>query len=171
MKICRRTVPLALAAAAIATFAAVRISHRGEARAEAAMSDGVVRVRSGYSHAETVDRLKKDVEGKGIRFFMKIEQSELAKQAGIDLRPSTLVVFGNPALGSLFITANPLAGLDWPVRVLVHTDQQGQVWAAYSDFEWVARRHHIVTGLEPFRKATGVIGSIMASIAAPAAAR
>lgn len=158
-----------LALAAIATSAVV-LPYLGtaatEARAQQGESDGVVRVRSAYPHAETIDRLKKDIEAKGITFFMAIDQSKLASASGIELKPSTLLVFGNPALGSLFITANPVAGLDWPVRVLVHTDGDGQVWAAYSDFEWIARRHRITT-LEPFNKATGVISSITGAIASP----
>ena len=129
--------------------------------------DGIAKVRSAYGHEETIERLKKDVEGKGIRFFMLVEQSKLAAAAGIEVRPSSLLVFGNPALGTLFIKANPLAGLDWPVRVLVYTDEKGRVWAAYTDFDWIARRHRIKSGTEPFRKASEVITSIVSSIAAP----
>lgn len=128
--------------------------------------DGIVKVRSHYSHEDTVARLKKDVEGKGIRFFDQVEQSKLAVAAGIDLKPSTLLIFGNPALGSLFVTANPLAGLDWPVRLLVFTDAKDQVWVAYTDFGYIARRHRIRTNLDAFTKATGVIRSIVSSVSA-----
>lgn len=128
---------------------------------------GIAKVRSAYAHEETIERLKKDVESKGIRFFTLIEQSKLAAAAGIEIKPSTLLVFGNPALGTLFIKANRLAGLDWPVRVLVYTDDAGRVWAAYTDFDWIARRHRIKAGAEPFRKASQVIASIVSSIAAP----
>ena len=117
---------------------------------------------------ETVARLKKDVADKGIKFFIEIDQSKLAADAGIALRPSTLLVFGNPPLGTLFISANPLAGLDWPVRLLVLQDEKGDVWAAYTDFAYIARRHHIEgADLEAFRKASGVIASITSSVKAP----
>lgn len=128
--------------------------------------DGIVRVKSAYSHEETIERLKQDVEAKGIRFFQLVEQSKLAAAAGIDLRPSSLLIFGNPALGSQFITANPLAGLDWPVRVLVYTDDRGRVWAAYTDFNWIARRHGIRNRTAAFKMATGVIASITSAISA-----
>ena len=82
-------------------------------------SDGVVRVKSAYSFQETIERLKRDIAAKGIRFFSEIDQSKLAADAGIKLDPSTLLVFGNPPLGTQFMTANPNAGLDWPVRLLV----------------------------------------------------
>jgi uncharacterized protein (DUF302 family) len=128
---------------------------------------GIVKVRSAYSVNETVARLKKDVADKGIKFFSEIDQAKLAADAGITLRPSTLLVFGNPPLGTLFIGANPLAGLDWPVRLLVLQDENGDVWAAYTDFEYIARRHHIeAADLAAFKKASGVIASITSSVRA-----
>ena len=91
--------------------------------ASRAADDGIVRIKSAYSMPETVKRLKKDVADKGIMFFDEIDQSKLAADAGVKLRPSTLLVFGNPQLGTLFLTSNPAAGLDWPVRLLVYQDE------------------------------------------------
>ena len=126
---------------------------------------GIVKVRSAYSRAETIARLKQDVAAKGIRFFQEIDQSMLAADAGIEVRPSTLLVFGNPPLGTLFIQSNPLAGLDWPVRLLVFEDERGEVWTAYTDFAYIAQRHHIEgMDVEAFRKASGVIASITSSV-------
>ena len=122
--------------------------------------DGIVRVKSAYSLAETVNRLKKDVVDKGIMFFSEIDQSELAAKAGIKLLPSTLLVFGNPPLGIQFLTSNPNSGLDWPVRLLVYQDAGGDVWAAYTDFDWIARRHHIKDRDDAFKMASSVIQSI-----------
>jgi uncharacterized protein (DUF302 family) len=105
--------------------------------------DSIVRVKSAYDMPETLKRLKKDVADKGIVFFSEIDQAKLAAAAGVTLLPSTLLVFGNPPLGTLFITSDPDAGLDWPVRLLVYQDANGQVWVAYTDFGWIARRHGI----------------------------
>jgi uncharacterized protein (DUF302 family) len=105
--------------------------------------DGVIRVKSRYPIGETVSRLKEDISTKGIVFFSGVDQSQLAAGAGIALRPSVLLTFGNPPLGTQFITSNPNAGLDWPVRLLVFQDEKGEVWAAYTDFGWIARRHGI----------------------------
>jgi len=128
---------------------------------------GIVKVKSDYSVPETIARIKKDVADKGIRFFQEIDQQKLAADAGIKLRPSTLIVFGNPPLGTLFVNANPLAGLDWPVRVLVLQDENSDVWAAYTDFGWIARRHDIKgADLDAFNKASGVIASITSSVKA-----
>ena len=125
--------------------------------------DGIVRIKSAYPLAKTVERLKNDIAGKGIKFFDEIDQSKLAADAGIRLRPSVLLVFGNPPLGTQFITANAAAGLDWPVRLLVFENESGEVWMAYTDFGWIARRHGIDSRDEQFKMATKVIASITSS--------
>ena len=75
-------------------------------------------------------------------------------------------MFGNPPLGTQFITASPAAGLDWPVRLLVTQDETGTVWAVYTDFQWIARRHGITTRDAQFKTASDVVTSITASVAA-----
>jgi uncharacterized protein (DUF302 family) len=129
-------------------------------------NDGIVRVKSSYNFQETITRLKKDIAAKGIRFFNEIDQTELAAGAGIKLNPSTLLVFGNPPLGTQFMTANPNAGLDWPVRLLVIQDSAGAVWTVYTDFAWIAARHGIVNRTEQFKMASMVIASITSSVKA-----
>lgn len=132
----------------------------------AGSDNGVIKVKSAYGADETIARLKQDIAAKGIRFFSEIDQSKLASDAGIELRPSTLLVFGNPPLGTQFITANPDAGLDWPVRLLVFEDGKGAVWTAYTDFAWIARRHGIKDREAQFKMASTVIASITASVKA-----
>jgi uncharacterized protein (DUF302 family) len=131
-----------------------------------AQDDGVIRVKSAYPMKETIHRIKADIAAKGITYFQDIDQAKLAAKAGIQLRPSTLLIFGNPGLGTQFITAKPEAGLDWPVRLLVTQDEAGQVWAVYTDFKWIAARHGIRDRDEQFSTATGVIASITSSIRA-----
>jgi uncharacterized protein (DUF302 family) len=128
--------------------------------------NGVRRVKSAYSMDESIARIKADIAGKGILFFQEIDQSALAAKAGIDLRRSTLLVFGNPPLGTQFIAAQADAGLDWPVRLLLTQDDKGTVWAVYTDFEWIARRHRITSQMEAFATANKVVGSITSTIAA-----
>ena len=148
------------AAAAAVVFALALPAARAESE------DGIVRVRSAYGMDETITRLKADIAGKGIMFFSQIDQAKLAADAGVKLHPSTVLVFGNPPLGTLFLTSNPAAGLDWPVRLLVHQDEQGGVWAVYTDFAWIARRHNIADRQADFAKASEVIASITSSVAA-----
>lgn len=126
--------------------------------------DGLVRVRSAYPVDETVARMRQDIAAKGITFFQEVDQSRLAAGAGIALRPSTLLVFGNPPLGAQFLTSNPYSGLDWPVRVLVLQEADGSVWVAWTDFAWIARRHHIADRQQQFAMATSVVESITSTI-------
>ena len=140
---------------------ALMLSPSGPA---AAADDGIVRIKSAYSMPETIKRIKKDVADKGIMFFDEIDQSKLAADAGVTLRPSTLIVFGNPPLGTLFLTSNPAAGLDWPVRVLVYQDEKGDVWVDYTDFMWIAHRHGITDRDDAFKKASEVITSITSTV-------
>ena len=143
---------------------AVALAVAPEALAKS--NDGIVRVKSAYSFEETIERLKKDVAAKDIRFFSEIDQSKLAADAGIKLNPSTLLVFGNPPLGTQFMTANPNAGLDWPVQLLVIQDSAGAVWTIYTDFTWIAARHGIANRTEQFKMASMVIASITSSVKA-----
>jgi uncharacterized protein (DUF302 family) len=134
-----------------------------QARADAS-SDGVVTVKSDYSVAHTVARIKNDVAKKGIMFFGVVDQAKLGNATGNQVLPSRLVMFGNPALGTTFITANQKAGLDWPVRVLVFQDADGNVYASYTDFDWIAKRHGITNRDKEFQMATEVIQSVTSSV-------
>lgn len=129
-------------------------------------NDGIITVKSAFPIGETVERLKNDIADKGIKFFNEIDQSKLAVDAGIKLRPSVLLIFGNPPLGTQFITANANAGLDWPVRLLLYENEKGEVWTAYTDFDWIARRHGIENRNDQFKMASSVISSITSSVKA-----
>ncbi|MEO7404009.1 MAG: DUF302 domain-containing protein [Burkholderiales bacterium] len=129
-------------------------------------ADGLISVKRVYPIAETIKRIKADIAEKGITFFQEIDQTKLAAGAGIALPPSSLLIFGNPGLGSQFITAKPQAGMDWPVRLFVHQDERGDVWATYTDFGWIASRHGITNRSEQFGMASKVIGSITSSVQA-----
>src|SRR5437588_860443 len=126
-------------------------------------NDGVIAAKSAFPIGETIERLKMDIADKGIN---EIDQSKLAADAGIMLRPSVLLIFGNPPLGTQFITANANAGLDWPVRLLVYENEKAEVWTAYTDFDWIARRHGIENRNDQFKMASTVITSITSSVKA-----
>jgi len=155
-RIARACAVLLMACAVAASSAPVR----------AAEDDGIVLTRSAYPIGETVRRLKSDIAAKKIMFFMEIDQAKLAADAGIAARPSILLIFGNPPLGTQFLTSNPLSGLDWPVRLLVYEDDKGAVWTAYTDFAWIERRHGIVDRKAQFKMASMVIDSITSSVKA-----
>ena len=145
---------------ASAAFVAVAVTLSYAALTSASNDNGVVVLESAYSVDETIARVKADIADKGIMFFMDIDQSKLAKGADIEIRPSHLLIFGNPPLGIQFLTSNPVSGIDWPVRLLVFQDANGKVKMAYDDFTWIAHRHGITDRDPRFQMATMVIESI-----------
>ena len=142
------------------------LEKQAAARAEqlVAVVQGTSALEAQAIDAETINRLKKDIAAKGIMFFSEIDQSKLAADAGVKLRPSTLLMFGNPPLGTLFLSSNPNSGLDWPVRLLVAQDETGDVYAVYTDFDWIAKRHGITDRKEQFETANKVVASITSSV-------
>ena len=134
------------------------------ARARPRDTNGLIKVKSAYPVDQTIDRLKKAIAAKGIPFFGALDQARLAAGAGVKLHPSTLLVFGAPSLGAQFLSSNPYAGLDWPIRLLVLQDSTGAVWVAYTDFKWIARRRGIADLQEQTALVTAVVDSIASTV-------
>jgi uncharacterized protein (DUF302 family) len=149
-----------LAGAASATVASAAATPT--AASEAA---GVLRVASSHSVEDTVARIKSSVEAKGIRYITAIDQQDLGRSANLPIRKSTLVLFGNPPLGVQFIQANPYAGLDWPVRMLVRETADGATEIAYTDFAYIGRRYGI-TGKDAQLKMASEVAATVAGEAA-----
>lgn len=147
-------------ASATIVAVAVTLTLSYVALTSASSDNGIVVLESAYSVDETIARVKADIADKGIMFFMDVDQSQLAAGADIEIRPSHLLIFGNPPLGIQFLTSNPVSGLDWPVRLLVFEDAIGRVRMAYNDFTWVAHRHGITDRDAQFEMASTVIESI-----------
>lgn len=164
-----RRMSLGLAGSGAIVLAALVLGAALPAAAEQAPATanaaGVIRLPSAYDFDETVTRLKGAIAAKGIRFFDEIDQSQLGASARIPLRPSKLLLFGNPPLGVQFLTSNPIAGLDWPVRMLVVQDADGKVWVAWNDFRYIADRYAIADRDAAFKMASEVSGSIASAVA------
>ena len=107
---------------------------------------GVVTKRSPRSVADTVSRLTDLIGVKGMKLFAVIDQAEAARQAGLEMRETTLVLFGSPAAGTPVMVASPLAALDLPLKVLVW-DDAGQTKVTYYAPDAVAARHHLSADL------------------------
>jgi uncharacterized protein (DUF302 family) len=151
-----------------ATFALASPVTRAAGSTPAAASctaQGVICVHSAHAFGDTVNLIVAAVRANKIRYFGEIDQSNLAAAAGIALRPSKLLIFGNPPLGLQFLMSNPLAGLDWPVRLLVTQDPDGQVWVAYTDFAFIAQRYAIADRSAALTMATKVSDLVSHSVA------
>jgi uncharacterized protein (DUF302 family) len=128
-----------------------------------APAEGVIKQKSDYAFDETVARLKADIATKGIRFFDEIDHTQLGESADLPINRSKLLLFGNPPLGVQFLQANPVAGLDWPVRMLVTQDDDGTVWVSWSDFRFVANRYQLADRDKQIAMASEVAASIASS--------
>jgi uncharacterized protein (DUF302 family) len=125
-----------------------------------APAQGVVRIKSLYGIDETIERIKADIATKGIKFFAEIDQSQLGAGANIAIRPSKLILFGNPPLGVQFLSSNPYSGLDWPVRMLILQEADGSVSVAWTDFGYIAKRYSITNRKAQIKMASEVAASI-----------
>jgi uncharacterized protein (DUF302 family) len=105
--------------------------------------NGLISKKSKYSVTETIDRLEKALKEKGITIAMRWSHSDRANKVDIPLRPTELLVFGNPKLGSNFFTSKQTSGIDLPMKALAYEDEKGQVWLTYNDPQYIADRHGI----------------------------
>lgn len=103
---------------------------------------GVVTKASPRSVADTVSRLKEILTTKGVQLFAVIDQSEAARNVGLELRETTLVIFGSPRAGTPIMIATPLAALDLPLKLLIWADDQETKVSYYSPSD-IAARHHL----------------------------
>jgi uncharacterized protein (DUF302 family) len=103
-------------------------------------ADGVISKPSNHSVSETLDKLEAILHEKGIKIFVRIDQSGEAKNVGLELPPTQLLVFGNPNSGTPIMLASPTAAIDLPLKALAWQDAQGKVWLSYNDPEYLKRR-------------------------------
>ncbi len=109
-----------------------------------AMADhGLITKPSVYSVKETMDRLENVLKAKGITIVTRWAHHEKAAKVDIALRPTELLIFGNPKLGSHMFTSKQTAGIDLPLKALAWEDANGKVWLSYNNPAYIASRHGI----------------------------
>jgi len=108
-----------------------------------AHDDGVMRVKSKHSVEVTIDRLQNALDKKGMTIFKRINHAQGGKSVGINIRPTELLIFGNPKIGTKLMQCSQEAALDLPQKALAYEDQSGSVWLIYNDPAYLAKRHHI----------------------------
>lgn len=106
-------------------------------------ADGLLRIASAFSPKETADRLEQEIRDRGLTLFARIDHAAGAKAAGLELRPTELLVFGNAKGGTPLMQVAQEMGIDLPLKALVYQDGDGKVWIAWNDPAWLAARHHV----------------------------
>ncbi len=103
--------------------------------------NGLITIQSNYSVAETINRLVSIAESKGLIIFSRIDHAANAIQQGLQLRPTELIIFGNPKAGTFLMQDEQTSGIDLPLKALVWEDVSAKVWLTYNDVNWIAQRH------------------------------
>ena len=109
---------------------------------------GITNVKSAHDVKKTADRLESVLKEKGMTVFLRVNHGEGARKVGIQLRPTELVIFGNPKVGAPLMQCGQTIGIDLPQKALIWQDEDGQVWLTYNDPRYLAKRHGI-DGCEP----------------------
>jgi uncharacterized protein (DUF302 family) len=125
MNIARTLVAFTLGAAATLSFAV----------------DGLIALKSPHSAKETMNRFEAVAKEKGLNIFARVDHAAGAAKVGKTLRPTEVLIFGNPQGGTPFMECAQSVGVDLPLKALAWEDAQGQAWLGYNDPAWLAKRH------------------------------
>src|ERR1700688_2122729 len=112
-----------------------------------AANNGIVNKPSKHSVQQTVEALTNILKTKGVAVFALIDHSGEAEKVGMKMRPTKLLIFGNPKGGTPLMVAAPSIAIDLPLKILVWQDDQGKVWVSYNSPEYLAERHGLPRNL------------------------
>jgi uncharacterized protein (DUF302 family) len=128
------------------------------------MVDGLTTAQSSFGAKETMDRLEAEVKAKGLTIFARVDHAAGAAAAGVLMRPTEVLIFGNARGGTPLMEANQSAGIDLPLKALVYQDAAGKVCLSYNDPSWIAQRHGlgatVVANVQALAKALDVFATL-----------
>ena len=107
----------------------------------ATRDNGVISTPSNHSVDQTVEKLKGILQAKGVALFALVDHSGEAEKAGMEMRPTKLLIFGSPKAGTPLMLAAPSIAIDLPLKILVWEDGQGKVWVSYNSPAYLQERH------------------------------
>lgn len=103
----------------------------------------IINLKSPFPFAETVQRLVQVFATKGIKVFATIDQQAEAQSVGLDMPPTTLIIFGNPRAGTPLMLANPVSGVDLPLKVLIHEDKEKSIMVSFTSAQELIKRYSL----------------------------
>jgi uncharacterized protein (DUF302 family) len=104
-------------------------------------ADGLITIKSNYGPEETMNRFEAEVRAKGMTVFAHIDHAAGAAAAGLSLRPTELLIFGNAKGGTPLMQSVQTIGIDLPLKALVWQDASGITWLSYNEPNWFTKRH------------------------------
>jgi uncharacterized protein (DUF302 family) len=128
-------------------------------------ADGLITQQSQFGPEETMRRLEAEVEAKGLTVFARVDHALGAEAAGLPLRPTDLLIFGNARGGTPLMQAGQTIGIDLPLKALVWQDEAGVIWLSYNDPAYLALRHGLDEKVKPVVE---VLSGALKAIAAKA---
>ena len=119
--------------------------------------NGMIIKSSMNSVTKTIDRLEEVLKSKGITIFLRLDHAAGAQKVGNQLRPTQLLIFGNPKLGSPLMMSKQSIGIDLPLKAVAWEDADGKVWLGYNTPDFLSKRHHINDRQKVVNKMTKVL--------------
>jgi uncharacterized protein (DUF302 family) len=123
-------------------------------------SEDLVKYESHYSVKETVDRFESIAKNKGLTLFARIDHQKNARGVGLELRPTEVIIFGNPKVGTLLMQCSQDVAIDLPQKVLVSEDADNKVWLSYNNPSYLMERHEIKGCDEVINKVSGILSKL-----------
>jgi len=133
----------------------------------AAAGNGLISVKSSHDVKVTADRLENVLNQKGMTVFIRINHAAGARKVGKKLRPTELVVFGNPKVGTPLMQCSQSVGIDLPQKALIWQDDKGQAWLSYNDPNYLVQRHGLAGCAEVIKKVEKALSNFAKAAAMP----
>ncbi|MEM9807099.1 MAG: DUF302 domain-containing protein [Cyanobacteria bacterium P01_D01_bin.56] len=163
-----KTNALGLGLLALLTGVVVTYVARGRAVAQATAPTGLIVKSSPHSVEQTEARFKQILEAKGLNLFATVEHDKNAAGVGLELRPTRVVIFGNPKIGTPLMQCQQTMAIDLPQKVLIWEDDQGQTQVAYNDPQYLGGRHRLNgCGVESLKTVSGALNNLTNAAIAP----
>ncbi len=111
--------------------------------------NGIVSISSQHPVEQTVEKIQQFLEAKGVKLFALVDHSGEAEKVGLHMRPTKLLIFGNPKAGTPLMIASPSIAIDLPLKILVWEEAAGKVWISYNSAAYLQARHGVPSELVP----------------------
>jgi uncharacterized protein (DUF302 family) len=126
-------------------------------------ADGLITLSSSHGPKDTMDRLAAEITARGMTVFARVDHAAGAAEAGLPLRPTELLIFGNAKGGTPLMQSEQTIGIDLPLKALVWQDASGRTWLSYNDPGWLAKRHGLGAEVDPAVKAMAAALNVIAT--------
>jgi uncharacterized protein (DUF302 family) len=123
--------------------------------------EGLTTIPSHFAPKETMDRLETEIGERGMNVFARIDHAAGAAEAGLTLRPTELIIFGNALGGTPLMQSVQTVGIDLPLKALVWQDAAGKTWISYNEPAWIAQRHRVVDAEPVVNKMADLLNAIL----------